>query len=163
MRARFGLKATFASIIGLIVLIVVVGSGSFSYFTSLFILRDSIYESARMSAEQNAEIVSNWVQAASRGIDALSGASVVRGMKWNEQERMLELDSFTAKDYETMFVADKKDKPIQLMEKKKLDVSDWSFFKEAMETGNVTFSEPIISEDLQGVNWFYRCSTNHWI
>ena len=108
LRARFGLKATFASIIGLIVLIVVVGSGSFSYFTSLFILRDSIYESARMSAEQNAEIVSNWVQAASREIDALSGASAVRGMKWNEQERMLNSILSRQKDYETMFVADKR-------------------------------------------------------
>lgn len=145
LRARFGLKATFASIIGLIVLIVVVGSGSFSYFTSLFILRDSIYESARMSAEQNAEIVSNWVQAASREIDALSGASAVRGMKWNEQERMLNSILSRQKDYETMFVADKKGQA-NTTHGKKLDVSDWSFFKEAMETGNVTFSEPIISE-----------------
>ncbi len=128
----------------IIVFFVVVGTTLVSYLQSRAILLECIENSARSGALQDAEIISNWVLAASRELDAVSGATGIRGMNWNEQQSMLEGILEDHPDYEIMFTAGL-DGVAQTTTGDVLQLSDTAHFHKAVQTGAVSFSDPFIS------------------
>lgn len=128
----------------IIVFAVVVGTTFVSYLQSRSILLASIENSARSGALQDAEIISNWVQAASRELDAVSGATGIRGMNWSEQQPMLEGILEDHPDYEALFVSGPNGMA-QTTSGQTLQLGDTEHFHKTFQKGEVSFSDPLIS------------------
>ncbi len=126
------------------IFLVVVGTMLTSYLVSKNILEDSLERSSNLSAQQNAEIVNNWVLAASRELDAVSGATGIRAMNWNEQKPILEgiLDGHP--DYETIFVVDLNGQA-KTVNEQHLNFSGDESFQEILDGASVAFSDPVFS------------------
>lgn len=128
------------------VFLVVVGTMLTSYLVSKNILSNSLENSSNLSARQNSEIVNNWVLAASRELDAVSGATGIRAMNWNEQKPILEGILHDHPDYESIFVTDLKGQARSVHENI-LDLKDESSFKQVMNGAPVAFSNPVFSPE----------------
>lgn len=123
---------------------VILGTMATSYLVAKNIFTDSIETSSRDSSIQNAELVDNWVIAASRELDAVSGATGIRSMGWDEQKSILTgiLDGHS--DYEMMFVSNLKGEAITT-DDTTMNISDMDFFKKVIETQQRAFSDPMFS------------------
>ena len=126
------------------IFLVVVGTMLTSYLVAKNILENSVENSSILGARQNGEIVNNWVLAASRELDAVSGATGIRAMNWNEQKPILEGILQDHPDYETIFVADLTGQANTVHEQK-LDVSGQKAFQEVLQGASVAFSDPVLS------------------
>lgn len=127
-----------------IILIVTFCSMLLSYRQTYSILQRNIEFNAENSTKQNAEIISNWLMSVSREIDALSGASAMRGMEWNNQESMLKGVLEDHPDYEMLFVADLTGYARTTADYT-MNVAGHMFFQKALYEQKVSFSDPIIS------------------
>lgn len=128
------------------IFLVVVGTMLTSYLVAKNILENSVENSSILGARQNGEIVNNWVLAASRELDAVSGATGIRAMNWNEQKPILEGILQGHPDYETIFVADLTGQA-KTVHEQKLDVSGQKAFQEVLQGASVAFSDPVLSPD----------------
>jgi methyl-accepting chemotaxis protein len=146
MNSRKGLGLKGKLIVGtsLIIFAIVVGTTLVAYLQARDILQTTIGAGAKKEALQTAEIISNWVQSASREVDAVSGATAIRGMDWNEQKPMLEGILQDHPDYEMMFVADTSGLA-RTTEGETMQIADTPYFRKVMDTRQVAFSDPIPS------------------
>ncbi|MGI6038461.1 MAG: methyl-accepting chemotaxis protein [Limnochordia bacterium] len=141
-----GLRGQLIRVISAVILVVVLAGSLVSYLHVQDVMGESIQENARISVAQSAEIVSNWVQSVSREIDALSGATGIKGMNWNEQLPLLEgiLDGHP--DYAGMFVADLNGLA-RTSAGSVEELGDSPFFREIISSGQTNFSDPVRSPD----------------
>ncbi|NLK08070.1 MAG: methyl-accepting chemotaxis protein [Firmicutes bacterium] len=139
-----GLKGKLILGTGLIIFAIVIGTTFVAYLQARDVLQDTIANGAKTEALQTAEIISNWVQSASREVDAVSGATGIKGMNWTEQKPMLEGILEDHPDYEMMFVADLSGSANTTWGDT-MQIGSTAYFRQVVETGQVAFSDPLPS------------------
>lgn len=139
-----GLKGKLIIGTSLIIFAIVIGTTLVAYLQARDVLRVTIGNGAKTEALQTAEIISNWVQSASREVDAVSGATGIKGMNWGEQKPMLDGILEDHPDYEMMFVADLSGHARTTLGDT-MQIGDTGYFRKVLDTGKVAFSDPIPS------------------
>ena len=139
-----GLKGKLIVGTSLIIFAIVVGTTFVAYLQARDILQLTVANGAKKEALQTAEIISNWVQSASREVDAVSGATGIKGMNWVEQKPMLDGILEEHPDYEMMFVADLSGHARTTFGDT-MQIGDTDYFRKALDTGRVVFSDPMPS------------------
>ncbi|HHY10710.1 MAG TPA: methyl-accepting chemotaxis protein [Firmicutes bacterium] len=127
-----------------IIFIVVTATMITSYFAARNIMRAALENAGKLSARQNAEIITNWLAAAGRELDAVSGATGIKGMVWEEQKPILEGILADHPDYETIFVADLMGNA-RTVEGNNFFLGDSNHFHTVLEVGASAFSDPLFS------------------
>lgn len=128
------------------IILVIVGTIFTAYIISKNILENVIKTSSIHSAQQSAELVNNWVLAATRELDAVSGATGIRSMSWREQKSILDGILHEHSDYEMMFAADIRGQATTTTEQS-LDLSNTELFKSVLAKRETVYSDPVFSEE----------------
>ncbi|NMB11819.1 MAG: methyl-accepting chemotaxis protein, partial [Firmicutes bacterium] len=104
----------------------------------------SALDVAAKEATNNALIVNNWLQAQGDKLLALAHTSDMKRMNLAVQIPILEKLSVDSPDLELMFIADRSGITVDSTGGSQ-DISDREYFQQAMSTGEIYYSEPIVS------------------
>lgn len=140
-RKTLSLRTQLSIIIAGMIGLILIGTMITSYIVSKNILQDSLENSSTLSANQNAEIINNWVLAASRELDAVSGATGIKMMNWDQQRPVLESILHNHPDYEMMFISDLNGQ-VQTTDNQTFNIANTDYFKSVLNENVVAFSDP---------------------
>ncbi len=138
------IKTIIVLIIAVLISVLIVGSSFVSYNQSKNILEQSITDAAARGAEQNAKIITNWLLATRDELNTLSHTPSIKSMDWAQQFPVLEGTLKAHEDYEMMFIVDENGMG-EFSTGGSSDLSDRPYVQEAMQTGEIAFSDPIVS------------------
>lgn len=138
------IKTMTVLIIVVLITFLIAGSSWISYNQSKKILEQSIIDAANRGAEQNARIITNWLLATARELNALSETPAIKSMDWSKQLPVFEGTLKAHDDYEMMFVVDENGWGT-FSTGGEGDLSDRPYVKRALQTGETAFSEPLVS------------------
>ncbi len=145
-RKSLSLRTQLSAIVAGMIAVILIGTMLTSYIVSKNILHSLLTNSSDLSANQNAEIVNNWILAASRELDAVSGATGIRMMNWNEQKPVLDGILEDHPDYEMMFVADLQGQ-VRSTNDQTFNIANTTYFKTVVNERKVAFSDPTFNPD----------------
>lgn len=131
-------------LIGLTTLVLLSVSGWMSYDQTRQILEETIFDAATNAAEQNAKMIETWLTATHNELNALANTPDLRSMDWNVQLPVLKEVVAAHEDYEMMYTVDTGGLA-RYTTGGDGDLSDRSYFQEAMRTGTTAYSDPLIS------------------
>lgn len=139
------LKRKMMLIIGALILVVLTTSSIILYYQSRNILKEAILEGATYQAENDAEIVSNWLKGIKNQMEDLSKTPLVRSGDWLSQKTML-IEIANSHEYiNSIYIADL-DGNYQATIGNPGNISDRAYFREALRTKKPVISSPIISK-----------------
>ncbi|MFN2340171.1 MAG: methyl-accepting chemotaxis protein [Halanaerobium sp.] len=133
--------------ISILILVIVGGTALTLYDQSTNILEDTIMLSAEESARQNSNTINEWLNGVEIFLKDLSDSNDVKTMMWSSQERYLKEADHS--ELENIIVA-RADGRANVVGGGSLNVSDRDYFQQAMETGEITYSNAMSSEFTEG-------------
>lgn len=133
--------------ISILILIVVGGTAFTLYNQSTDILEETIMSSAEESARQNSNTINEWLSGVEIFLKDLADANNVQTMMWSSQERYLKEAEHS--ELENIIVA-RPDGRANVVGGQNINVSDREYFQEAMESGEITYSNARPSELTDG-------------
>ena len=147
MKLSFMTKSLSSRTITIIVatIIVLLGASTWVTYTQFRkVTEASALDVAAKEATNNALIVNNWLQAQGDKLLALAHTSDMKRMNLAVQIPILEKLSVDNPDLELMFIADRSGITVDSTGGSQ-DISDREYFQQAMSTGRIYYSEPIVS------------------
>ena len=147
MQLSFMTKSLSSRTIAVIVVTILVLLGASTWITYTQyrkVTETNAFDSATREAINNAQIINNWLQAQGDKLLALANTSDMKRMTLAVQIPILERLSADNPDLELMFIADRTGISVDSTGGSQ-DVSDRQYFQEAMSTGKIHYSEPIVS------------------
>jgi methyl-accepting chemotaxis protein len=136
------LKGKMVLIIALMILILMVGSSiAFNNFIS-DLIQNSTADSSLNSAEQNAQIIFEWLSGLKTQIEDFANAKRVKSMNWSEQSDFLL--QFSNPNIESILIADTAGSG-NILNGGSIDISDRQYFQEVMSTQETAISLPMTS------------------
>ncbi|MFP4199593.1 MAG: methyl-accepting chemotaxis protein [Halanaerobium sp.] len=137
------IKAKMLIAISILILIIVSGTAVTLYDQAADIMEDTILSSTQESARQNSGTINEWLNGVEVFLKDLADANDVQTMMWSSQERYLKEADHS--ELENIIVA-RPDGRANVVGGENIDVSDREYFQEAMETGEITYSNSRPSE-----------------
>lgn len=137
------IKGKMTLTVSLLILIIVAGTAFILYSQSADILEETIISGAEESARQNSNTINEWLNGIEVFLTDLADANNVKIMMWSSQERYLKEADHNA--LENIMVARPNGKA-NIVGGGNLDISDRSYFKKVMETGEIKYSNARQSE-----------------
>lgn len=138
------IKTRLIVIIALTVLVVLSGQSFVVYRQSKAIIEKMAFDAATEDARLNGEIIEAWIRGKGEKLSMLSRTAVIEGMDWSEQRPLLEEIVLEEGDLEAMFVADLNGRA-NSSTGEVITVGDRNYFQEAIRTGRVSYSQPMVS------------------
>ncbi|ADO77625.1 methyl-accepting chemotaxis protein [Halanaerobium praevalens] len=123
--------------ISVLILIIVATTAFTLYYQSSNILEGTIMSSAQESSRQNAATINEWLNGMEIFLTNLAGSNNVKTMMWSSQERFLKESEHS--ELENIIVA-RPDGRANVVGGGNLDLADRKYFKEAMKSGKITYS-----------------------
>jgi len=123
--------------ISILILVIVGGTALTLYDQSTNILEDTIMSSAEESARQNSNTINEWLYGIEVFLKDLADSNDVKTMMWSSQERYLKEADHS--ELENIIVA-RPDGRANVVGGENLNVSDRDYFQQALETGEITYS-----------------------
>ncbi len=133
--------------ISILILVIVGGTALTLYDQSTNILEDTIMSSAEESARQNSNTINEWLNGVEIFLKDLADSNDVKTMMWSSQERYLKEADHS--ELENIVVA-RADGRANVVGGGSINVSDRDYFQQAMETGEITYSNSRSSQLTDG-------------
>lgn len=143
------IKIRLILVISLVTLIMLLGNSLISYYQSKTIIETMAFNAATESAQLNGEIIETWIKGKGEKLFMLSKTDEITGMDWSQQGPLLKEIVQAEDDLEAMFVADPTGRANSSLDEE-IDIRDRDYFRKALQTGQVTYSQPTVSR-LTGV------------
>jgi methyl-accepting chemotaxis protein len=141
------IKAKMLFAISILILLIVGGTALTLYDQSSDIMEATIMSGAEESARQNSNTINEWLTGMEIFLKDLANSNDVKTMMWSSQERFLKEADHP--ELENIIVA-RDDGRANVVGGENIDVSDREYFKRAMETGKITYSNARPSELTEG-------------
>jgi methyl-accepting chemotaxis protein len=136
------LKGKMIIIIAVMVLVLMTGASfAFNNFIS-GIIHNSTTDSSLNSAEQNAQIVFEWLSGLKMQVENLSNTEKVKSMNWSEQSEFL--SQINNPNIESLFIVDNNGTG-NTLNGVSVDISDREYFRKALSTQETAISIPMKS------------------
>ena len=131
------IKGKMIIIISILVLVITGITAFMLYDQSSDILEETIISSAEESARQNSNTINEWLNGVEVFLKDLADSNDVKTMMWSSQERYLREADHS--ELENIIVA-RPDGRANVVGGESINVSERDYFQQAMETGNITYS-----------------------
>lgn len=145
---RFSIRTRLVLLIGLVITLLVVGTSIFSYLNTKREAEAGIVREAQIIAESNAQAMSHWFKAIENEMYLLSITPAVRNFELDEARALMEELMAERAAYGGILLADLAGRATTV-ESLTIDIADRDYFIQALNTGEVFYSEPMIT---QGTN-----------
>lgn len=147
-RVRFGLKARLSLLVSLVIVVIVLGGGIYSYFSTRDVIQTAITKEALLIAESNAQSISTWFKSIEDELYLFTQFPAVKNLEW-DQARALMADLLERRpEYGGILLADRYGQAVTV-EGLSIDISSRDYFIEALATGRTAYSQPMVT---QGTN-----------
>ena len=145
---RVSIKTKLIILISLAISVLVVGTSIFSYFNAKDIVGSGIAREAQLIAGNNAESISSWFKSIEDEMYLFSIVPVVRNFELEEARALMGSLIAERPEYGGILLADASGSATTV-EGLSIDISARDYFIDAMATGQVVYSDPMIT---QGTN-----------
>lgn len=146
--ARFSIRARLIFSICLVISLLMLGTGIFSYYQARRVMESGIAREAQMIAEKNGEAISNWLKSIEDELYLFSMIPAVRNLELDEARALMGDLIKERPEYGGILLADTSG-TATTVEGLSINIAARDYFKEALATGNVVYSDPMIT---QGTN-----------
>lgn len=147
-RVRFGIKARLSLLASLVIVVIVLGGGIYSYFSTRDVIQTAITREALLIAESNAQSISTWFKSIEDELYLFTQFPAVKNLEW-DQARALMADLLERRpEYGGILLADRYGQAVTV-EGLSIDISSRDYFIEALATGRTAYSQPMVT---QGTN-----------
>lgn len=147
-RVRFGIKARLSLLVSLVIVVIVLGGGIYSYFSTRDVIQTAITREALLIAESNAQSISTWFKSIEDELYLFTQFPAVKNLEW-DQARALMADLLERRpEYGGILLADRYGQAVTV-EGLSIDISSRDYFIEALATGRTAYSQPMVT---QGTN-----------
>lgn len=147
-RVRFGIKARLSLLVSLVIVVIVLGGGIYSYFSTRDGIQTAITREALLIAESNAQSISTWFKSIEDELYLFTQFPAVKNLEW-DQARALMADLLERRpEYGGILLADRYGQAVTV-EGLSIDISSRDYFIEALATGRTAYSQPMVT---QGTN-----------
>ena len=147
-RVRFGIKARLSLLASLVIVVIVLGGGIYSYFSTRDVIQTAITREALLIAESNAQFISTWFKSIEDELYLFTQFPAVKNLEW-DQARALMADLLERRpEYGGILLADRYGQAVTV-EGLSIDISSRDYFIEALATGRTAYSQPMVT---QGTN-----------
>lgn len=147
-RVRFGIKARLSLLASLVIVVIVLGGGIYSYFSTRDVIQTAITREALLIAESNAQYISTWFKSIEDELYLFTQFPAVKNLEW-DQARALMADLLERRpEYGGILLADRYGQAVTV-EGLSIDISSRDYFIEALATGRTAYSQPMVT---QGTN-----------
>lgn len=147
-RVRFGIKARLSLLVSLVIVVIVLGGGIYSYFSTRDVIQTAITKEALLIAESNAQSISTWFKSIEDELYLFTQFPAVKNLEW-DQARALMADLLERRpEYGGILLADRYGQAVTV-EGLSIDISSRDYFIEALATGRTAYSQPMVT---QGTN-----------
>lgn len=147
-RVRFGIKARLSLLVSLVIVVIVLGGGIYSYFSTRDVIQTAITKEALLIAESNAQSISTWFKSIEDELYLFTQFPAVKNLEW-DQARALMADLLERRpEYGGNLLADRYGQAVTV-EGLSIDISSRDYFIEALATGRTAYSQPMVT---QGTN-----------
>lgn len=136
------LKGKMIIIISVMVLVLMAGSSVTTYNFISDVIQDSTADSALNSAEQNSQIIYEWLSGTKDQLEDLANSDRIKSMDWSEQKSFI--SQISNPDIESILIVDQTGKG-NTMDDGRIDVSDREYFQEVISTQKTAISIPMTS------------------
>lgn len=147
-QVRFGIKTRLILLIGLVISLLVVAMGIFSYQNTKRVVESGIAREAQSYAANYAEAISNWFKSIEDEMYLFSIIPEVRNFELDEARTIMANLVAERPAYGGILLADTSGSATTV-EGLTIDISARDYFIQALATGKVFYSEPMIT---QGTN-----------
>ncbi|SJZ52796.1 methyl-accepting chemotaxis protein [Selenihalanaerobacter shriftii] len=138
------IRAKMMIIIGVVILVLIVGSSLIAYNQARGILSQSLFKAAEESAQQNAKVISTWIKAKKNDMKLLSQLNSIKSMDWDKQYLTLKKLLKEAPASESLFVVDLNGK-MHDTNNYSTNVSNQSYFQRVMQEKKIVVSKILSS------------------
>jgi len=141
------IKTKLALILIIVTALILAGVSWLNYNRASDILASEIEIATMSGAKYNAQVITNWLQGIENEVVTLANTPVIQSMDWERQLPVLQKIAEKHADYEMFVMADSTGRAHTTTGGDQIyDISGRDYFQEAMQTGQVAFSDPIISQ-----------------
>ena len=82
-RVRFGIKARLSLLVSLVIVVIVLGGGIYSYFSTRDVIQTAITREALLIAESNAQSISTWFKSIEDELYLFTQFPAVKNLEWD--------------------------------------------------------------------------------
>ena len=147
-RVRFGIRARLILMIGLLITLLVLGISIFYYYNAKNMVENGIFREAQLTAETNAQAVSQWFKAIEDEMYLFSIIPEVRSFELDKARAIMNELIQERPEYGGILLADTTG-TATTVEGLTINIAARDYFIQALATGEVFYAEPLVT---QGTN-----------